>query len=121
MTQYMNRKYRNKCSLHVADHLRGEIVHSEIPRKPRGVEVAAQRYQCLGFMFTRGERVDPQEYTDFWHMQWYRIELDSDLKLGVLPSGLLIRCPGGEVCVVRNSDLVPLDGQFEVVEEKGGG
>ena len=62
------------------------------------------------------DRVDPQEYTDFWNMQWYRIELESDLKFGVLPEGLLIRCPGGEVRVVRNSKLVPLNGQLEVAK-----
>jgi hypothetical protein len=116
MTQYMNRKYRNKCNLHIADHLRGETIRSEVTRKPRGVQVTTGFYQCLGFLFPPGERVDPQEYTDFWHMQWYRIELESDLKLGVLPSGLLLRCPGGEVCVVRNSELVPLDGELEEVK-----
>jgi hypothetical protein len=116
MTQYMNRKYRNKCSLHVADHLRGETIRSEVPRKPRGVEVAVEHYVCLGFLFPQGERVDPQEYTDFWHMQWFRIEMESDLKFGVLPSSLLLKCPGGEVRIVLNSELVPLDGQLEEVK-----
>ena len=112
MSQMLNRKYRNKCSLHVADHLRGETIRSEAVGPSRGSK-DPQRYQCLGFLFPRGEHVDTQEYTDFWHMQWYRIELESDLKMGVLPSGLLLRCPGGEVRVVRNSELVPLDGQLE--------
>jgi hypothetical protein len=116
MTQYMNRKYRNKCSLHVADHLRGETIRSEVHRKPRGMEVAVERYQCLGFLFALGEQVDPQECTDFWQMQWFRIELKSDLKFGALPSGLLIRCPGGEVRVVLDSKLYPLDANLEVVK-----
>ncbi|HII94316.1 MAG TPA: hypothetical protein HA367_01030, partial [Candidatus Methanofastidiosum sp.] len=50
------------------------------------------------------------------HMQWYRIELDSDLKMEVLPSGLLLRSPRGEIVVVSNSELVPLDGQLQEVE-----
>lgn len=125
MTQYMNRKYKNKATLHVADHLRGETLRSaEGPSRGSKAEGSArfsqkkdpQRYVCLGFLFTRSERVDPQEYADFWHMQWYRIELESDLKMGVLPSGLLLRSPKGEVCVVRNSELVPLDGQLGEVK-----
>ena len=115
MSQQHNRKYKNKVSLHVADHLRGDIVRCEI-HQARGVQVTNERYTCLGFLFTPGEWVDPQDVNDFKHMQWYRIELDSGLKMGVLPSGLLIKCPGGEVRVVRNSELVPLDGQLEVGE-----
>ena len=107
-----NPKYKNKTSLHVADYFRGEIVRTEAAGPSRGSK-DPQRYQCLGFLFTPGEQVDPQDLNDFKHMQWYRIELESDLKMGVLPSGLLIRCPKGEVRVVRNSELVPLDGQWE--------
>ena len=113
MSQMLNRKYRNKCSLHIADHLRGE---AELSTAPRRLAYDPDRYVSLGFLFPPGERVDPQEFTDFWHMQWYRIELESDLKMGVLPSGLLLRCPGGEVRVVHNSELVPLDGELEVVK-----
>jgi len=118
MTQHRNRKYKIKGSLHVAENFRGEIIRCEVPvgqGKPRGAQAAAERYVCLGFLFTRWQQVDPQEYADFWHMQWYRIELESDLKMEVLPSGLLLRSPRGEVCVVRNSELVPLDGQLQEV------
>lgn len=129
MSQLLNRKYRNKCTLHIADHLRGEAVHGDAPRRlaeaegpvrfsqaegpSRFSKESKERYVCLGFLFTRGVHVDPQDVADFKHMQWYRIELDSDLKMGALPSGLLLRSPRGEIVVVRNSELVPLDGQLE--------
>jgi hypothetical protein len=111
MTQYRNRKYKIKGSLHVAENFRGEIIRTEV-HQARGLQVTNERYQCLGFLFTCGDQVDPQDLNDFKHMQWYRIELKSDLKMGALPSGLLIRCPGGEVRDVRESELVPLDGQL---------
>jgi hypothetical protein len=126
MTQHRNRKYKIKGSLHVAENFRGEIIRSEAAGPSRGSKAEGSarfsqkkdpdRYQCLGFLFTRWQHVDPQEYADFWHMQWYRIELESDLKMEVLPSGLLLRSPKGEIVVVRNSALVPLDGQLQEVE-----
>ena len=119
MTQHRNRKYKITGSLHVAENFRGEVIRCEVPvgqGKPRGAQAAAERYVCLGFLFTRGVYVDPQDVDDFKHMQWYRIELESDLKMGVLPSGLLLRSPKGEIVVVRNSELVPLDGQLQEVK-----
>jgi len=62
--------------------------------------------------------VDVQEYLDFRHVTWYLLDLKSDLKFGALPSGLLIRCPGGEMRIVLESKLHPLDAQMQVVKEE---
>ena len=73
-------------------------------------------YKCLGFLYGKHQSVYPEDYFDFLNKTWLLIELQSDLRFGVLPSGMLIRSPGGQIYVVLNAKLVPLDSALKVVK-----
>ena len=60
----------------------------------------------MGFLYGKQKSVYPEDYFDFLNKTWQLIELQSDLKFGVLPSGMLIRSPGGQLYVVMNTKLV---------------
>lgn len=63
----------------------------------------------MGFLYGKHQSVYPEDYFDFLNKTWLLFELQSDLKLGVLPSGMLIRSPGGQLYVVLNTKLVALE------------
>jgi hypothetical protein len=120
MTQCKHRNFSFNGSLHLSEDFRAALLASELhtaPLKAGRRDREAELYSCLGFLFTGNTHVDPLEYFDLRHMTWYLVDLKSDLKFGALPSGLLIRCPGGETRIVLDSKLYPLDEQLEVVEK----
>ena len=73
-------------------------------------------YKCIGFLFGNFRTVDPEDYLDFRHKTWQRIELVSDLRFGVLPPGILLRSPTGQPYIVLNSKMCPLDETFKVLK-----
>jgi len=73
-------------------------------------------YKCMGFLFGKYRSVDPEDYSDFRYKTWLRIEIVSDLRLGVLPSGMLLRSPSGQPLVVLNRKLCPLDESFRIMQ-----
>ena len=118
MRLYRYPKYRNKTSLHVSENFRSAAIDPELPPavpvKGRGNKESAL-YTCLGFLFMQDTHVDVQDYFDFHRMTWYLLDLRSDLKFEALPTGLLIRCPNGEVRIVVESQLYPLDERLEAI------
>lgn len=52
---------------------------------------------CVGFLFINGRVnfTDPEDYLDFRQMQWDMRSMETDLRLGVLPPGMLIKTKGG--------------------------
>ena len=66
-------------------------------------------YKCLGFLYGKYQSVYPEDYFDFKNKSWALIELKQDLRFGVLPSGMLILSPGGQIYVVLNTKLVGLE------------
>jgi len=120
MTQCKGSNFRFNGSLHVSRDFRTASLDSDLPPsalKAGNRDREAKLYTSPGFLRIEGSVVDDQEYLDFRHTTWYLLDLKSDLKFGVLPSGLLIRCPNGEVRVVVDSKLFPLDEKLEVVKE----
>ena len=73
-------------------------------------------YKCVGFLYGKYQSVYPEDYFDFLNKTWALIELKQDLRFGVLPSGMLLRSPGGQVYVVLNCQLVPLDAALKPVK-----
>jgi hypothetical protein len=119
MTQCKHRNFSFKGSLHVSRDFRTAAMENDLspaPLKAGRRDREAKLYTCLGFLFTGNTHVDPLEYFDFCHTTWYLLDLKSDLKFGVLPSGLLIRCPGGEVRIILDSKMYPLDAQLQMVK-----
>jgi hypothetical protein len=119
MTQCKNRNFSFNRSLHLSEDFRAAPLASDLPPAPLKAgrrDRAAQLYTCLGFLLIEGTVVDVQEELDCRHTTWYLLDLKSDLKFGSLPSGLLIRCPGGEVRIVIESQLYALDEQLQVVK-----
>jgi hypothetical protein len=120
MTQCKGSNFRFNRSLHVSRDFCTASLESDLPPaalKAGNRDREAKLYTCPGFLLIEGSVVDVQEYLDFRHTTWYQLDLKSDLKFGVLPSGLLIRCPNGEVRVVVDSNLCPLDEKVQM--EKG--
>ncbi len=64
-------------------------------------------YQCFGFLYGNYPTIIPEEYWDFRYKVWPMIELSSDLRGGVLPTGMLLRAKSGEIVVVKGKKLVP--------------
>ena len=73
-------------------------------------------YRCLGFLYRKQRAVYPEDYFDFENKTWEFKELQQDLRFGVLPPGMLLRSPGGQVYVILNAKLVPLDAALKVVK-----
>jgi len=120
MTQCKGSNFRFNGSLHVSRDFRTASIDSDMPPaalKAGNRDREAKLYTSPGFLRIEGSMVDDQEYLDFRHMTWYQLDLKSDLKFGVLPSGLLIRCPNGEVRVVVDSKLCPMDEKLQVVRD----
>ncbi len=65
-------------------------------KKGRGVK-KGNLFVCVGFLFVTGRPnfTDPEDYLDFRQMQWDKRTLENDLRLGVLPPGMLIKAEGG--------------------------
>ena len=70
-------------------------------------------YKCVGFLYGKYQSVYPEDYFDFLNKSWLLIELQSDLRFDILPSGMLIRSPGGQIYVVLNTKLVGLETAFK--------
>ena len=72
-------------------------------------------YKGMGFLYGKYQSVHPEDYFDFLNKTWPLIELQNDLRFGVLPSGMLIRTPDGQIRVVLNAKLFPVDENFTIV------
>ena len=67
-----------------------------MPRKKGAGAKKDSLFICVGFLFINGRVnfTDPEDYLDFRYMQWDRLSMENDLRLGILPPGMLIRAEG---------------------------
>lgn len=73
------------------------IYTTKQPRKKGAGAKKGTLFVCVGFVFLNGRVnfTDPEDYLDFRYMKWDRRSLESDLRLGVLPPGMLIKTEDG--------------------------
>ena len=71
--------------------------------------MASRVYKPIGVLIVRNAPSDLEEYTDLFHLTWDGIAMRSDLRLGVLPNGLLLRSPQNMGMVVYKNRLLELD------------
>jgi hypothetical protein len=71
-------------------------------------------FTVKGFLFTKEKQEydDPQDYFDFLTRTWMKEELYSDLKIGVLPVGLILATKGYQPVVVmpdtKGQKVIPI-------------
>jgi len=75
-------------------------------------------YYCIGFLYPKNRSIPIEDYFDFPHKQWTRMELLSDLHFSVLPPGLIFRTPLGDVMIVLQNKLFPLNQDFRPAVKK---
>lgn len=73
------------------------ICTTKQPRKKGAGAKKDTLFVCVGFVFLNGRTnfTDPEDYLDFRYMKWDRYSLESDLRLGVLPPGMLVKAEDG--------------------------
>ena len=74
-------------------------------------------YNTLGFMFVKNRPKDLNEYSDFYYKDWDKIELVAGLRFGVLPPGLIMRAPFGQLVVVMHNQLYQLAPDLKIIKK----
>ena len=74
-------------------------------------------FKSLGLLFVKSRPKDLNEYSDFYSKDWDKIELVAGLRFGVLPPGLILRSPIGQLVVVLNNQLYSLAPDLKVIRK----
>jgi hypothetical protein len=80
------------------------------------MEMSADPYNALGFLFGRNHPKDLNEYSGFYYKNWDQNELVEGMHFGILPSGLILRAPYGKLMVVMQSKLYPLAQDLKIIK-----
>ena len=83
------------------------------PQDPTQDLLEQQLFHCIGFLFGKFRSIDPEDYFDFCFKTWSRVELLSDLRFEVLPAGMLLHTPSGQLKCVLESKLIPFEAALQ--------
>ena len=79
--------------------------------------MSADPFNTLGFLFVKSRPKDLNEYSDFYSKDWDKIELVAGLRFGVLPPGLILRSPIGQLVVVMRNQLYQLAPDLKIIKK----
>jgi hypothetical protein len=79
--------------------------------------MSADPFNTLGFLFVKSRPKDLNEYTDFYYKDWDKKEVVAGLRFGVLPAGLILRSPIGQLVVVMHNQLYQLAPDLKIIKK----